>query len=156
MRENLYWSQMSQVKGKIMIVATLSISRGMETRERTTVNLLIAHVMMNLRKSTLISQVTGKWESILSVASKYLSKLTFALRFWVYMLLVLYCLAYPAMWICFYQLDISNPFGDKMHYFAILYVLILNLLVVRLVGRYIITAIAYPFSNVCARKFLKK
>jgi hypothetical protein len=43
-----------------------------------------------------------------------------------------------------------------MHWFAILYVLILNLLVVRLVGRYIITAISYPFSNVCARKFLKK
>jgi hypothetical protein len=90
---------------------------------------------------------TSHWE---------MRKHSFCCEFWVYMFLVLYCLAYPTMWVMFYVLEIDNPFGDKMHYFAILYVLILNLLVVRLVGRYIISAIAYPFSNVCARKFLKK
>ena len=32
----------------------------------------------------------------------------------------------------------------------------MNMLVVRLAGRYIISAIAYPFSNLCASKYLKK
>jgi len=34
--------------------------------------------------------------------------------------------------------------------------LVFNILFVKVVGRYVASAIAYPFSNVCASVFLKK
>jgi len=37
-----------------------------------------------------------------------------------------------------------------------MYLLVFNILFLKVVGRYVASAIAYPFSNVCASVFLKK
>jgi hypothetical protein len=41
-------------------------------------------------------------------------------------------------------------------FLLLIYVIVFNILFVRIVGRYLSSAIAYPFSNICASAFLKK
>jgi hypothetical protein len=38
----------------------------------------------------------------------------------------------------------------------LMYIVVINIVFVRVVGRYVSSALAYPFSNICARVFLKK
>jgi hypothetical protein len=39
---------------------------------------------------------------------------------------------------------------------ALMYLVIFNIIFVKVVGRYVASALAYPFSNICASVFLKK
>lgn len=77
-------------------------------------------------------------------------------RFWVYLLCVVYCLVYPTLWICIERYGMFTTLKSKTVWFAIMYVIVLNILVVRLVGRYIVSAVTYPFSNIFASTYLKR
>jgi hypothetical protein len=79
-------------------------------------------------------------------------------RFWSYLGIVLYCLVFPLSYLYFQFIDVGsrNPLNHHEWYLSFSYIIMMNILVVRLLGRYIISAIAYPFSNLCASKYLKK
>ena len=77
-------------------------------------------------------------------------------RFWFYFFAVIYCLVFPFLWVYNKYIDVENVLGNGYKLFALMYIVVMNLLIVRIVGRYIASAIAYPFSNICARKYLKK
>ena len=77
-------------------------------------------------------------------------------RFWVYFFVLIYCSVFPFAYVYCEYINTKNPFKHKYVWLLFMYIVMMNMLIVRLIGRYIISAIAYPFSNVCASKYLKK
>ena len=68
----------------------------------------------------------------------------------MYLTCIVYCGVFPFL---YYVMDIRFT---NVKLLALMYLIILNIAFVKVVGRYISSALAYPFSNICASVFLKK